>query len=223
MLRQLSGGPEPTEYHGLPVPQVREAKDARPSGSQLSAGWNTMRACIYLLMALSLVACETDDVEYFCPETDFSERNSLKDTMFIGTWQWAYTVFTCNQAISHGGSVEIIRDTVWANEYVSWLDSTYPERTIIISEDLSVLRDNDNQEYCITEWRSSSNSIDISGGVWFRQLNEDQTSYMSLTNRIFMGDALITVRPLIHDHDVCPSVYPGYYYPGVQDHYIKVN
>ncbi len=218
----LSGRKKPSEYYGLPVPQVREAKDARPSMPQPRAGGRLMRACMCLLIAMSIIACESEEVEYFCPETDFSERNSLKDTMFIGTWQWHFTVFTCNQALSHGSSVEIIRDTVWANEVVSWLDSPYPERTIIISEDLSVLRDNDNQEYCITEWRSSSNSIDIFGGIWFRQLNEDQTSYMSLKNRIFMGDALITVRPLIHDHDVCPSVYPGYYYPGVQDYYIKV-
>jgi hypothetical protein len=181
-----------------------------------------MRTFLLLLLATCIHACDSDEVEYFCPKTDFSERNSLKDTMFIGTWKWHFTVFTCDMALSHGSSMEIVRDTVWANEYVSWLDSPYPERTIMISEDLSLLRDNDDKEYCITEWRSYSNSVDRNGAIWFRQLNEDQTLYMSLMNRKYMGDTLITVHPLIYDHDVCPNVELGYYFPGVQDHYIKV-
>jgi hypothetical protein len=42
MRTMLSGRQEPTEYHGLPVPQVREAKDARTSMPQPRSGEETI-------------------------------------------------------------------------------------------------------------------------------------------------------------------------------------
>jgi hypothetical protein len=184
-----------------------------------------MRTFLLLLLATCIHACDSDEVEYYCPETDFSERNSLKDTMFIGTWQWAYTVFTCNQALSHGGSVEIVHDTVWPNEYMPSLGLTYPDRFVFIgSADLAIQTDLNNESYCITEWDSYeyNNTLDIR--VKYRKLNESTISEMYFSHTVmFSNPILCRVYPAMHSHDVCPSVYPGYYFPGVQDHYIKVN
>jgi hypothetical protein len=42
MQTRLSGALEPTKYNGLPVPQVREAKDARPSNGTAWRGRGTL-------------------------------------------------------------------------------------------------------------------------------------------------------------------------------------
>jgi|GEM_PF-2966192 len=83
------------------------------------------------------MACDINEVEDRCSETIFSERYE-KDTMFFGTWRWYYSINTCDYQ-----STEIRRDTIWPNEFVPEIGTTYPNRLITISEDLRVITDLD--------------------------------------------------------------------------------
>jgi hypothetical protein len=169
-------------------------------------------------MALSLVACETDDVEYFCPETDFSERNSLKDTMFIGTWQWHFTVRTCTYMSS-----EIFRDTIYPNEYVPWIEAYYPRKTFIIGSDIVLVSNNDTQSFCITDWNSSANGVDVFCQLQYRKLGErEASSYIDLFHRSGqMNPNMCRIEPDIHEGNACASTIWGYY-SSTTDYFLKM-
>ena len=84
----LSGRKKPTEYYGLPVPQVQEAKDARPSNGTT---WRGREIVMCLIAVMCLIGCDTDEtVEDFCPETEFTSRSNYIDSIYTGTWQWHF-------------------------------------------------------------------------------------------------------------------------------------
>lgn len=189
-----------------------------------------MRTFLLLLLATCIHACDSDEVEYYCPETDFSGRNSLYDTLFNGTWKWHYSVLTCEEAGSHGSSTEIIRDTIRPDEYVPWLNGPYPKQTFIVNEGdgLKLVVDDDTTEYCILKWYShnmvTSFGIRTSLGIDYRCLNSNALKYLSFVNNTWtgMGDSICSVEPAAHYHDICPSIYPGFFYPTMADYYIRV-
>jgi hypothetical protein len=190
-----------------------------------------MRRLLYLFLPLLvLCGCGTSEIEEFCPETDYSGRNSPFDTLFIGTWQWHYSVLTCNEAGSHGSSTEIIRDTIWPDEHVPWLNGPYPKQTVIVNEGdgLKLVIDDDTAEYCILKWYSNStvisSGIRTTCGIDYRGLNSNKLKYLSFMNNTWAGmdDSICRVEPVVQYHDICPSEYPGFYYPSMTDYYIKV-
>jgi hypothetical protein len=190
-----------------------------------------MRRLLYLFLPLLvLFGCETSEIEEFCPETDYSGRNSSYDTLFYGTWQWHYSVLTCNEAGSHGSSTEIIRDTIWPDEHVPWLNGPYPKQTIIVDEtdNLRLVVDSDTAKFCVVKWVSYGETISFGVrtyiGITYRLLNSNELHHIGLENNTWagMGDSICRVEPVVQYHDICPSEYPGFYYPSMTDYYIKV-
>jgi hypothetical protein len=179
-----------------------------------------MRTFLLLLLATCIHACDSDEVEYFCPETDFSERHEL-DTMFFGTWKWHYSIKRCVFQ-----STLIAVDTIWPNEFVPEIGSAYPNRSVIIAEELRVITGVDTQRFCITEWLSNGQThtsfTDVTGYVLYRRLFEpDNRDYLVFSNHsALMESNVCTISPSIYNIDFCPST-DWRYSSTTTDYYLK--
>jgi hypothetical protein len=219
----LSGRQEPTEHHGLPVPQVREAKDARPSNG---TAWRGREIVMCLIAVMCLIGCDTDEtVEDFCPETEFTSRSNYIDSIYTGTWQWHFSVLICEMAGSHGSSYRWY-DTIRPGQYLPWLNGPYPVRTIVLSEDaLSIIVDGDTNAYCILSWRSFSRYSTSDLRISYRALNHEEIDYLSFNStNIFLTNysaPICWIYPVTHRHDLCP-ISPGTSHPFMMEYYTKV-
>jgi len=105
----------------------------------------------FFVLMLLWASCEEE-----CPPTFYSTNgytSAVDIAKFLGTWRYAYSVLYCDSYPF--GDPQVV-DTIYPGDTVTWNFEPVSSQTIIIHEQVTVIKNDTTLIYCIEEWRQES-------------------------------------------------------------------